>query len=108
MAITAWASESLQELDLLLRERAYFRAANHDSPDGGSLAHQRSGQYRAMSSASLKAQTFRKLRFRLCRHIVNMGGSSVDHGATGHGSTADKKALFAAHPANWPIMRGPI
>src|SRR5215813_12369628 len=47
------ASESLQELDLLVRERAYFGAANQDSPDGASLAHQRSGQYRAMPSTSL-------------------------------------------------------
>src|SRR5215510_2248138 len=61
-----------------------------------------------MPSTSLEAQTFWKLRFRLCRHIVNVSGSSVDYGATGHGSTANKKTLFTARPENWPIMRGPI
>src|SRR5512134_2506627 len=78
------ASESLQELDLLVRERAHFGAANHDSPNGDSLAQQRGGQYGAMSRTSLKAQTFRKLGFSLCRHIVNVDRSSVNHGATIH------------------------
>src|SRR5688572_31028215 len=61
-----------------------------------------------MSRTSLKAQTLRKLRFSLCRHIVNVDRSSVEHGTTIHRSTADKKTLFAARPENWPIMRGPI
>src|SRR5690349_6924236 len=61
-----------------------------------------------MPSTSLKAQTFRKLRFRFCSHIVNMNGSSLDHGATGDGSTADNKTLLTAHPEHWSIMRGTI
>src|SRR6266536_3380734 len=36
------ASESLQEPDLLVREWANFGSANHDSPAGVSLPHQRS------------------------------------------------------------------
>src|SRR5215475_8521236 len=61
-----------------------------------------------MPSTSLEAQTFWKLHFRFCRHIVNVSGSSVDYGATGHGPTADKKTLFTARPENGPIMRGPF
>src|SRR5687767_11491190 len=61
-----------------------------------------------MSRTSLKAQTFRKLGFSLCRHIVNVDRSSVDHGATIHRSTADKKTLFTGRPENRPIMCGSV
>src|SRR5215813_15053254 len=61
-----------------------------------------------MSSTFLKAQTFRKFGFRLCRHIVYVNRPSVDNSATSNQSTADSRTLFTACPENRPKMGGPV
>src|SRR6516225_1989268 len=56
-----------------------------------------------MSKTALKVHTFWKVDLGLCRHVVNVYRSSVDHGATTRISAADR-CLFTACPNNWSIM----
>src|SRR5262245_37432565 len=66
------SGESFQQLDLFFGKRTYFVPANHYGSNGVGFAQQWGGQYSAMSGPSLKFQTFRKLAFRLCGHVVNV------------------------------------
>src|SRR5262249_26981333 len=88
--------ESLEESDLLIRKGLDLLSSNQNSSNRAFLAQQRHGQQSAMSSAFLKHDTFRKLSFGLCRHVVDVDYSPIDHGATTRISAADRCRFLTA------------
>ena len=80
MAITAWSAKVLSRAICLSVERADFRPANHDRPDGNTLAQQRHGQDGSNAEPFGESLASGKLGLSLGITSSNMDGLPVKNG----------------------------
>ena len=98
--------EGLQQFDLLFRKGSNFGPANHDSPDGHSLAQQRRGKYGASTSLLLKLKPSGN---SVSDSVAISCMWIVCRSTTARPATDPRLigvALSTACPDNWPIMGG--
>jgi len=85
--------ERSDELDLFLRERAHFRSANQNGPNGDALAQQRRAKRCPMALEHLSGLHIRELGFELCRDVVDVDRLAVDHSSARYPPSADGASL---------------
>jgi hypothetical protein len=73
-------SEGLDQLNLLIRKRLYFKSAEHDCANGFALSQQRSGQYRSVAKAKRHLATVRKF-INGCFKVVYVDWYAINDGA---------------------------
>jgi hypothetical protein len=105
IAITAWAAEGLQQLDVALGERPQLRSADTYCSGRNPLAQQWRGEYRSEAETLCQPPADRELVLPLCRHVVDVDRPLVNDCATHCRSAVERGRVAGFVRRNRPVVR---